>query len=279
MELYRSISDDIMEILRGFCDIVEQESIDEAFCDITGNVADFDESKKLAAQIKDVIMKNVGLTCSIGVASNKLVAKIASDFKKPDGLTIVKPEEVRQFLDPLKVTDLIGVGKKTGERLNELGINTIGDLSKVSMKALVTEFGHARGEWLIQASQGLDLSPVQEREGTEQIGRIITLKEDTNDLKVILDAVDRLSVDVFKKLEERKLSFRSVTFIGIFTDFKTHTKSRTLGAPARDTGTISSMAKDLAKDFHAAHPGALRRVGIRVANFTGEKAQMTLGEF
>ncbi len=279
MELYRGISDDIMEIMRGFCDTVEQESIDEAFCDITDKAVDFDEAKKLAAQIKDVIRKNVGLTCSIGIASNKLVAKIASDFKKPDGLTIVKPEEVRQFLDPLKVTDLIGVGKKTGERLNQLGINTIGDLSKLSMKALVTEFGHARGEWLKQASQGIDVSPVQEREGTEQIGRIITLKEDTFDLKVILDAIDRLSVEVFKKLEERKLSFRSVTFIGISTDFKTHTKSRTLGAPARDTSTLSSLAKDLARDFLAAHPEALRRVGVRVANFTGEKAQMTLGEF
>jgi DNA polymerase IV (DinB-like DNA polymerase) len=279
MELYRSISDDVMEILRGFSDTVEQESIDEAFCDITNKVVDFAQANKLAAQIKDVIRKNVGLTCSIGIASNKLVAKIASDFKKPDGLTIVKPEEVRQFLDPLKVTDLIGVGKKTGERLNELGINTIGDLSKLSMKALVTEFGHARGEWLNQASQGIDVSPVQEHEGTEQIGRIITLKEDTFDLKVILDTVDRLSVEVFKKLEERKLSFRSVTFIGISTDFKTHTKSRTLGAPARNTSTICSVAKDLAKEFHAAHPAALRRVGIRVANLTGEKVQMTLGEF
>lgn len=279
MELYRSISDDVMEILRGFSDTVEQESIDEAFCDITDKAVDFDEAKKHAAQIKDVIRKNVGLTCSIGISSNKLVAKIASDFKKPDGLTIVKPEEVRQFLDPLKVTDLIGVGKKTGERLNELGINTIADMSKLSMNELVTEFGHARGEWLKQASQGIDISPVLEREGTEQIGRIITLKEDTFDLKVILDTVDRLSMEVFKKMEERKLSFRSVTFIGISTDFKTHTKSRTLGAPARDTGTLSSVAKDLARDFLAAHPEALRRVGVRVANFTGEKAQMTLGEF
>ncbi len=279
MELYRSISEEVMEILRGFCDIVEQESIDEAFCDITGKVVDFTEAKKLAVQIKDAIRKNVGLTCSIGIASNKLVAKIASDFKKPDGLTVVKPEEIRQFLEPLKVTDLIGVGKKTGERLNEMGINTIRDLSKLPMEELITGFGHAKGEWLKQASQGIDVSPVQEREGTDQIGRITTLKEDTKDLKVILDTVDRLSVEVFKKLEERKLSFRSVAFIGISTDLKMHTKSHTLGAPVRDIGTISSVAKDLAKDFLAEHPGALRRVGVKVANFMGEKAQMTLGEF
>ncbi|MDO8726759.1 MAG: DNA polymerase IV [Candidatus Methanoperedens sp.] len=279
MELYRSISDEIMEILRGFSDIVEQESIDEAFCDITGKVADFGEAKKLAAQIKDAIKQKVGLTCSAGVGPNKLVAKIASDFKKPDGLTIVKPEEVSQFLEPLKVTDIIGVGKKTGERLNELGINTIGDLSKLSPGELIREFGQAKGTWMKQASQGIDTSPVQERQGTEQIGRITTLKEDTLDMKVILETIDRLSGEVSGKLEERKLSFRSVTFVGISADFKTHTKSRTLGASAKDAGTIKRVAKELAKDFLVQHPTALRRVGVRVENFSSEKAQTTLGEF
>ncbi|GFO97148.1 DNA-damage-inducible protein P [groundwater metagenome] len=279
MELYRSISDEMMEILRGFSDMVEQESIDEAFCDITGKAADFDEAKKLAAKVKDAIRQNVGLTCSVGVAPNKLVAKIASDFQKPDGLTVVKPKEVRQFLEPLKVTDLIGVGKKTGERLNELGINTIGDMSKLSIEELIHEFGHAKGVWLKQASKGIDDSPVQEREGTEQIGRITTLKEDTKDLKVILDTINRLSGEVFRKLEERKLSFKSVTFISISTEFKTHTKSRTLGAPAKDASTIRRVANELAKDFLAEHPAPLRRVGVRVANFSGEKSQMTLGEF
>jgi DNA polymerase IV (DinB-like DNA polymerase) len=129
-----------------------------------------------------------------------------------------------------------------------------------------------------QASQGIDTSLVQEREGTEQIGRITTLKEDTKDLIVIFDTIDGLSREVSGKLEERKLSFRSVTFIGISTDFKTHTKSHTLGAPAKDAGTIKRMANELAKDFLAKHPTALRRVGVRVANFSDE-TQKTLGEF
>jgi len=279
MELYRGISDEVMEILRGFSNIVEQESIDEAFCDITGKVASFDEAKKLAVQIKDSIKKDVGLTCSVGVAPNKLVAKIASDFQKPDGFTIVKPEEIRQFLEPLKVIYLIGVGKKTDERLNELGINTIGDLSKLSAAELIRDFGQAKGAWLKQASQGIDNSPTHEREGTEQIGRITTLKEDTNDLKVILDTIDKLSEDVFRKLELRKLSFRTIAFIGISADFKKHTKSHTLSAPAKDAGTIRSVTNELAKDFLSEHPAPLRRVGVRVANFAGEKAQTTLEEF
>jgi DNA polymerase IV (DinB-like DNA polymerase) len=306
MELYRSISDEIMEILRGHCvklekrhlalccvrvceayssfdkpflKVFEQESVDEAFCDITGKVSGFDEAKLVAMRIKEEIRQKVGLTCSVGVAPNKLIAKIASDFQKPDGLTVVKPGEILQFLAPLKITDLTGVGKKTGERLNELGVKTIGELSKLSVDELVREFGQARGVWLKQASQGIDDSPVVEREGTEQIGRITTLKEDTRDLNLIYEVIGELSDGVYKKLEARKLSFKSVTFVAISTDFKTRTKTHTLGAPAKDPDTIKATACELATAFLAEYPLSLRRVGVRVANLVEEKGQRTLGEF
>jgi DNA polymerase IV (DinB-like DNA polymerase) len=279
MELYRSISDEIMEILRGFCYVLEKESVDEAFCDITDKVSGFEEAELLALRIKEKIRQKVGLTCSIGVAPNKLVAKIASEYQKPDGLTVVKPKGVLEFLIPLKVTDLVGVGKKTGERLNELGVRIIGDLSTLSSEELMREFGKAKGIWLKQASQGNDDSPVEEREGTEQIGRITTLKEDTNDSNVIFDAIDELSEDVYRKLEARKLSFRSITFVAISTDFKTRTKTHMLEAPAKDLETTKESARRLAKLFLAENPVALRRVGVRVANLMEEKGQKTLGEF
>jgi DNA polymerase IV (DinB-like DNA polymerase) len=279
MELYRSISDEIMEILRGYCDVLEKESVDEAFCDITGKVSGFEEAELLALRIKEEIRQKIGLTCSVGVAPNKLVAKIASDFQKPDGLTVVKPEGVLQFLISLKITDLVGVGKKTGERLNELGVRTIGELSTLSSEELIREFGQAKGIWLKQASQGMDDSPVEERGGTEQIGRITTLKEDTNDLNVIFGAIDELSEDVYRKLEMRKLSFKSVTFVAISTDFKTRTKTHMLEAPAKESYAIKESARRLVKLFLAENPVALRRVGVRVANLTEEKGQKTLGEF
>ncbi|MDL5502096.1 MAG: DNA polymerase IV, partial [Candidatus Methanoperedens sp.] len=147
----------------------------------------------LAIKLKTEIKQKVRLTCSVGVGPNKLIAKVASDHNKPDGLTVVRPEEVLQFLGPLKITDLVGVGKKTGERLNELGVKNIADLSKLTADELVREFGHAKGIWLKQASQGIDNSPVKERSGTGQIGRIITLKENTKDLNTISDAIDQLS--------------------------------------------------------------------------------------
>ncbi len=278
MELYRSISDEVMEILRGYSEKIEKESVDEAFIDITGKISGFDGAKVLALKIKEEIRQKVGLTCSIGIAPNKLVAKMASDHQKPDGLTIVKPYDVLQFLTPLKITDLTGVGKKTGERLNELGVRTIGELSKLSADDLIREFGRAKGFWLKQASQGIDDSPVVEREGT-QIGRITTLKENTKDLNIILNTINGLSEDIYRKLETRKQSFRSISFIAITSDLKTHTKSRTLEVPARDIDAIKETASKLAKAFLSEHPVALRRVGVRVANLEDETGQKKLMEF
>ncbi|MCZ7357739.1 MAG: DNA polymerase IV [Candidatus Methanoperedens sp.] len=279
MELYRSISDEVMEILRGHCMTFEQESVDEAFCEITGMVPDYEEARLLAVKIKEEIRKKVGLTCSVGVAPNKLVAKIASDFRKPDGLTVVKPDEIQKFLAPLKITDIAGVGKKTGERLNELGVRTIGELSMVSAEELTREFGQAKGMWLKQASRGIDDSPVIEREGTEQIGRITTLKEDTKDVHIIFSAIDELSEDVYRKLIERKLGFKSISFVAITSDFKTHSKTHTLSAPAKDLDTIRTEARELARAFLTENPAALRRVGVKAANLMEEKGQRTLGEF
>lgn len=279
MELYRSISYEIMELLRGHCNVLEQESVDEAFCDITGKAANFDVAKSRALAIKDDIKRKIGLTCSIGIGPNKLVAKIASDFKKPDGLTVVKNDEVPNFLGPLKVTDLTGVGRKTGDRLAEMGIRTIGELSQLHVDVLRQEFGQTKGQWLNQASKGIDDSPVVENEGTEQIGRIITLKEDTNDPNVVIAAINELSQDVFKKLKLRDLSFRSITFVAISTDFKMHTKSQTLNAPANDLETIITASRGLAKQYLAGSKLKLRRVGVRIANLGIEKEQKTLGEF
>jgi DNA polymerase IV (DinB-like DNA polymerase) len=279
MELYRSISLEVMGILRGYCDAFEQKSVDEAFCDITGQVIDFDEARMYGIMIKKEILEKAGLTCSIGVAPNKLVAKIASDFQKPNGLTVVKPDAVLDFLAPLKITDLVGVGKKTGQRLNEMNVRTIGDMSGLSMDVLIREFGKVKGEWLKLASRGIDDSPLEEHEGTGQIGRIATLKEDTDVLSIINEVINKLSEDVHRKMTERKLGFRSIAFIAIATDFKTRAKSHTLAVPAKDLDTIKNNAKELAKQFLAENPVRLRRVGVRVANLTEEKGQRTLGDF
>lgn len=279
MDLYRSISEEVMEIVREFCDTLEQESVDEAFCEITGRVQDFDGAQRYAMSIKDTVKQKMNLTCSIGIGPNKLVAKMASDIQKPDGLTVVKPDEVLQFLTPLPISDLLGVGKKTAERLEELQVDTIGDISRLSQEELIREFGQARGVWLKQASLGIDDAPVKEREGTGQIGRMITLKEDTDKMDIILDAVHGLSEDVYRKLTHRGLSFKSVIFVAIPTDFKIRTRSHTLSAPSSDLDSLRLIVRELVKLFFSENPVKLRRVGIRVANLVEEKGQMKLDDF
>ncbi|PWB51295.1 MAG: DNA polymerase IV [Candidatus Methanoperedenaceae archaeon] len=279
MELYHYMSGQMMEILKEYSDKIEQESIDEAYCDLTEKVTGFEEARMLALKLKNEIRQLVGLTCSIGIGPNKLIAKVASDYKKPDGLTVVRSEEVLHFLAPLKITDLIGVGKKTGERLNELGVKIIADMSKLSTDKLIRDFGQAKGLWLKQASQGIDDSPVEERQGTGQISRIITLKEDTKELQIILEAIDQLSEDVYMKLQSRNIEFKSISFIAISTDIKNHTKSLTLGVPARDVETIRAKIHELVKSFLLENPIPLRRVGIRVSNLVEQKGQKTLGDY
>ncbi|MBM3229585.1 DNA polymerase IV, partial [Candidatus Parvarchaeota archaeon] len=162
--LYTGVSDSILEIVKVHCKTTQQASIDEVYADITFEASgDYRIAKALAQTIKKEVFEQEKLTCSIGIAPNKLVAKIASDFQKPDGLTVVKPDEVPGFLSPLPVKKLLGVGPKTESELAKLGIESIADLRKREMSELVGLLGVARGKWLYESSRGTDAQPVQQR--------------------------------------------------------------------------------------------------------------------
>ncbi len=159
----------------------------------------------------------------MGIGPNKLIAKMASSVKKPDGITVISPEKLESFLWPLKVSKLWGIGNVTAEKLQEMGIVTIKDLAEHDVIDLISTFGKTRGIWLKQAAAGIDDSPVKEREGSEQIGRIATLPEDTLDINLISQLLDRLAEDVISKLDSRGLSFRTVTVTVINSKFRMYT--------------------------------------------------------
>ena len=255
--------------LRRYADRFEQVGIDEAYLDVTQRTkANYHEAKELAATIKHEVLVQQKLTCSIGVGPNKLVAKIAADVQKPDGLTPVKPEEVKSFLSPLPVRRLVGVGKKTETKLETLGIRTVGHLARFDVQRLIELFGRKLGTYFHNASNGVDYEPVQERSEPESLSRISTLKEDTRDLPVLLDEAYTLCDDVYSKLLQRGLIYRSVSIYVVASDLSVHGRSKTFENPANDLETFKKAVKELFEKFLAESDIEARRVGVKVSSLT-----------
>ncbi|RJS80739.1 DNA polymerase IV, partial [Candidatus Bathyarchaeota archaeon] len=224
-ELYTKVSSKIMAILRKYADKFEQWGIDEAFLDVSSKVKDYAEAERLARQIKLEIYEREGLTCSIGIGPNKLVAKIASDFQKPDGLTVVKAEDVEKFLSPLPVRKLLWVGRKTEQKLRAMGIRTIGDLARFDPTVLAEAFG-VMGTQLYLMAHGIDRSEVEERGEIKSISRERTFEEDTNDFELVLETLEKLAEEVHGDVLEQNLYFKTVTVKVRYENFETHTHSR-----------------------------------------------------
>lgn len=278
-ELYRKVSDEIMGVLRSYADKFEQRSIDEASLDISERTGrDFDRARKLALDMKREILEREGLTCSIGVAPNKLMAKIAADFQKPDGLTVVKPEEVKSFLSPLPVRKLYGVGNKTEKAMLELDIKTIGDLAERGVEDLVKVFGRKIGVYFHNAANGIDESPVEEKEGFLQISRITTLKKDTNNLDEIVGDLYKLCEDVHRRVVNENLAFRSLGIIVVAENMNVHSRSMTLDSYVNDLETLKRVCRELLERFLNESPLKIRRIGVRVTNLSAT-SQRTLKDF
>jgi DNA polymerase IV (DinB-like DNA polymerase) len=271
-EYYDQISDRIMDIFRGYATSFEQVSVDEAYLDVTEQVeGSFEKARDYSQKIKADVKNQVGISFSVGVGPNKIVAKIACDSQKPDGLTIVKPREAKIFLESLDVDRLLGVGKKTSLKMAELGIKTVGDLAKFDCQRLIEVFGKVMGIYFHNAANAVDNEPVQEQGEAESISRIGTLKQDTHDLAFILQKTDELTEFVFKDLTERNLSFKQVSIYMVMVDLSSKTRSVTLEQLAKDKETITKNVKILFEKFLGESPFDIRRVGVKVSGFSKEE--------
>jgi DNA polymerase IV (DinB-like DNA polymerase) len=271
-EYYDEISDGIMRIFRGYATSLEQVSVDEAYLDVTEQVeGSFEKARDYAKKIKADVKNQVGIIFSVGVGPNKIVAKIACDTQKPDGLTIVKPKEAEIFLESLEVDRLLGVGKKTLVKMTELGIKTIGDLAKFDCQRLIEVFGKVMGIYFHNAANAVDNEPVVEQGEAESSSRIGTLKQDTRDLAFILQKTDELTEYVYKDLTERNLSFKQVSIYIVMVDLSCKTRSVTLEQPAKDKETITKNVKSLFEKFLAESTLEIRRVGVKVSVFSREE--------
>jgi DNA polymerase IV (archaeal DinB-like DNA polymerase) len=271
-EYYEEVSDRIIQIFRNYASNLEQVSVDEAYLDVTEQVeGNFDKAKEHAQKMKAEVKLDVGISFTVGVGPNKLVAKIACDSQKPDGLTLITPDEVECFLSPLPVDRLLGVGRKTSAVMASLEIKTINDLANFDIQRLIAIFGKTLGIYFHNAAKGIDNEPVQEAGEAESIGRISTLKHDSHDLEFILQKTDELTADVAKEGAEKNLSFKQVSIYVVLTDLSCKSRSVTLSKPAKDEETIKKNVKDLFERFLRENPVEIRRVGVKVSGFSREQ--------
>jgi nucleotidyltransferase/DNA polymerase involved in DNA repair len=269
MEKYASVSHDVMRILRSFTDLVEPVSIDEAFLDVTGSRRALGDGEAIARRIKADIRAQTSLTASVGMASSKLVAKVASDMRKPDGLVVVPPGTEAAFLAPLPVRRLWGVGPKLEESLARLGITTIGEVAALANDALSQRFG-THGHDLLLLARGMDDRPVvAEGADAKSLGQEHTYGEDTSDLTRLRRTLLDLADSVASRLRSHGLRGRTVTLKYRDEDFHTVTRAETLAAPTDSGDVLFGVAWRLFEGVHGERK--VRLLGISASGFDGQK--------
>ncbi len=238
-ERYREISGRIMDVFRRYADKIEPLSIDEAFLDVTTNLKKIPSATWTAHAIRREIYTTIGLTASAGVSCNKFLAKIASDMNKPDGLTVITPEQALPFLHSLPIRKFYGVGRVTEQRMLAMGIKTGADLLQYSRQELVNRFGKS-GNFFYDVVRGNDNRPVCPRQGRKSIGSEVTLKEDLANREQMLAILARIATRVAEALAKKKLSAGTLIVKIRYSDFVTVTRSRTL--PTMFTSDRDMMA-------------------------------------
>jgi len=270
--VYHEVSSQVMEIFHEYTHLVEPLSLDEAFLDVTENRKGLASATRIAQLIRAEIRERTCLTASAGVSYNKFLAKSASDFRKPDGLTVVRPEDARAFIDNLPIGKFHGVGRVTEERMLSLGIRTGADLLKFTEAELVAIFGKA-GAYFHSIALGVDTRPVMPVRVRKSIGREVTLEEDTGDLGSMVSILAELAADVSVTLERKGLKARTVTLKLKYDDFQSITRSLTLERMIDSADEIMRHAEYLLRETEAG-VRKVRLLGVTVSGFEAPERRL-----
>lgn len=261
---YGEVSRHVMHILSDFSPIIQQISIDEAFLDITQTANGFGGPYKLAEQLKARIRHEVGLTASVGLASNMFIAKVASDLQKPDGLTICPAGHEKEFLAPLPINKLWGVGPKTEERMRAYGFNTIGDIAKCTQETLAKTFGKW-GAHLWALAHGIDHRAVEDGGPRKSISQEHTWEEDVADPALVEKRIWKIADDLSRYMREEKIKGRVLTVKIRLEGFLTYTRRQTLSAHTNDAATMREVAVKLFRDFDR-EGKRVRLIGVNLSD-------------
>jgi DNA polymerase IV (archaeal DinB-like DNA polymerase) len=291
---YRQVSEKVMNILEEYADVLEQSSIDEAYLDCTSKMmrimitetaatATITAVEQYAAAIKKAIKERCGLLASVGVASTKSAAKIASDFQKPDGLTVIYPDQLQKFFEHLGVERISGIGPKTQQILKEMGTETIGQLAKYDVQKLIEKFGKKNGIWMWHVANGRDYEPVMPREDHVSLSTEQTLESFTGNRETILKSLNQLVDEIYERIRRQRYEFKTVGVKLVRSDFSIETRETSFSNFQNKRESIASVIEGLLDKFSfvgstSSSPSSssttiitrtlptVRKVGIKVSN-------------
>lgn len=266
MEKYRKVSKQIMDIFLSFTDLVEPLALDEAYLDVTENKAGIRSATLIAKEIKKQIYEKTQLTASAGVSYNKFLAKVASGYQKPNGLTVVTPDDAQQFIDQIPIGNFFGVGKVTEQKFLQMGIKTGKDLRGLSEEALIEHF-QERGRLLYQHVRGIDKRKVNPNRKRKSLGKETTLHENVTDIDEMLPIIEQLVETVSERLKKQQLVAKCVILKVKFADFSQHTRRVTLENYTNHKETLFFHAKTLLTKFPF-NGKEVRLLGVTTAELT-----------
>lgn len=280
MPYYHEISTKAMRIIQNYGELFEQVSVDECYMDFTKITnSDFDDAKIFAVSLQKNIKDQIKLTCSIGVGPNKLIAKIASGINKPNGITVVRLEDAKQFISNCKIDDIPGIGPKTSKKLETLGIKSVSDISKKGIFELRDALGYKIATFLVNASNAIDYSQIKVRGTSKQIGKIVTLKKDTTSLEQIKLTVENLCISVFENLENKRQAFRVLTIILILENLQHVSFSKSLKLYSASLDELQKNSLSIINEMIGNNSISLdniRRIGIVVSDLKDISGQDSL---
>ena len=273
---YTYTSKEIIKIMREYTPMVEVFSIDEAFLDVTGSLSLFGSPERIAKEIKARIREQFGLTCSVGIAPNKLLAKLASDMQKPDGLTVIDPAEVPRVMERVPIGDLCGIGKKMQQQLSKFGIKSCGDLGRFPVQVLKRNFGVV-GERLHYMALGVDHAPVvpdEEAEEVKSVGHSTTLDRDITERREILMYLLQLSEMVGRRARRYQVDGRTVTLTVRYQDFTTFSRQESRESFTNNSEEIYRATLKILDGMELTQP--VRLLGVKISNLRQHTEQLPL---
>jgi DNA polymerase IV (DinB-like DNA polymerase) len=280
MPYYHEMSTKAMRIIQNYGELFEQVSVDECYMDFTKITnSDFDDAKIFAVSLQKNIKDQIKLTCSIGVAPNKLIAKIASGINKPNGITVVRQEDAKQFISNCKIEDIPGVGPKTLKKLESLGIKSVSEISRKSIFELRDALGYKIATFLVNASNGVDYSQIKIRGTSKQIGKIVTLKKDKTSFEQVRLTVENLCKSVFENLESKRQAFRVLTLILILENLQHVSFSRSLKLYSASIDELNKNSLSILNEMignNSIPLDNIRRMGVVISDLKDISGQDSL---